>query len=179
MKKTIAAAAVLAALALTGCSAGNHQSAEPTPSPTAASSAKATDSTSSPKDVKAEAIAAGRPESAWDKNCTTWETPARSDANQGWANELGNKWLQSHNGAGCPDSIAWPNYYVESWGSTKPGELEIYAEDTKSTEWVSIAQDVMCSLQKEPELKNVRVLTSAGAARAHWGREEMKKTEIC
>lgn len=178
MKKKLAALAAIASLALAGCSTGN-QSTDAPPSATATLSGPESATAVPAADLKAEAIASGRPESAWDKNCVTWETPNRGETNQEWANKLGNRWLESHNGAGCPDAIVWPNYYVESWGSTKPGELVIYAEDTKSTEWVSIAQDVMCSLQKDAELENVRVLTSEGEARAHWGRNEMKKTPVC
>ena len=85
----------------------------------------------------------------------------------------------AHNNAGCTDAITWPSYYVESWGSSKTGELTFYAEDTESTEWVSIAQDVMCKVSKDSTVENVRVLTVSGDARAHWGRAEMKKTDVC
>ncbi|WP_413456090.1 hypothetical protein ACLQ8T_06315 [Glutamicibacter sp. FR1] len=178
MKKTLMLLPVLAALALTGCSAGN-QSSDTTPSGAATPGATVSTEISDTEAAKAAAIESGRPESAWDKKCIAWETPSGNGDNQDWANELGSKWLDSHNGAGCPDAIAWPSYYVESWGSSQDGELIFYAEDTESTEWVSIAQDAMCKLSDEESLESVRVLTLSGEAKAHWGRSEMEKTSVC
>lgn len=174
--KRLAPLALIAALALTGCVSA-EPSAESMPAPTV----KPVKETASADlaALKSEAIKAGRPESAWDKNCAAWELPSNNGENQAWANKLGTAWLAAHNNAGCPDAITWPSYYVESWGSSKTGELTIYAEDTESTEWVSIAQDVMCKVSKDSTVENVRVLTVSGDARAHWGRAEMKKTDVC
>ncbi|WP_138925719.1 hypothetical protein [Glutamicibacter creatinolyticus] len=127
MKKTLAAAAVLAALALTGCSTGNNQSTEAAPSATAASSAPATvaPATFSAADIakaKQEAIDSGRPENAWDKNCIAWEWPEADSKGQEWANKLGKKWLDNR-GADCPDAIVYPFYDITSFESGKDGSL--------------------------------------------------------
>lgn len=128
MKKTLAAAAVLAALALTGCSAGN-QSADAAPSSTAASSAPATASATPSAlsaadiaDAKKKAIDSGRPENAWDKNCIAWEWPKADSKGQAWANELGKEWLELRN-VGCPDAIVYPLYDITSFEAGGNGKL--------------------------------------------------------
>ncbi|MGP5389889.1 hypothetical protein [Glutamicibacter arilaitensis] len=134
MKTKLAALAVIASLALAGCSAGN-QSADATPSPTAASSAtaeaSATPSVSvnsvalSAADIakkKQEAIDSGRPENAWDKNCIAWEWPEPDSEGQEWANELGMEWLELRN-VGCPDAIVYPLYDVTSFEAGGNGKL--------------------------------------------------------
>lgn len=128
MKKTLAAAAVLAALALTGCTAGN-QSTDVTPSGNVAPSASASGtveptglSASDIAEAKQDAIASGRPENAWDKNCIAWEWPEAESKGQAWANELGKEWLKLRN-VGCPDAIVYPLYDITSFEAGGNGKL--------------------------------------------------------
>lgn len=134
--KKFAPLILVAGLALAGCSAGN-QSADATPSPTAASSAQAVASPTpsvsvnsvalSAADIakkKQEAIDSGRPENAWDKNCIAWEWPEPDSEGQEWANELGMEWLELRN-VGCPDAIVYPLYDVTSFEAGDEGELVV------------------------------------------------------
>lgn len=125
MKKTLAAAAVLAALALTGCSAGN-QPADTTPSAAGASSES--EPTALPESdiakAKQEAIDSGRPANAWDKRCISWEWPSADSDGQAWANKLGKEWLDYHE-VDCPDAIVYPYYNVTSFEPRGTGTLVV------------------------------------------------------
>ncbi|MGP9487348.1 hypothetical protein CIK76_03150 [Glutamicibacter sp. BW80] len=85
------------------------------------------------RSAKSMAVAAGRPEAAWDKNCVGWEF-SQADANQSpWAKQAMNTWLESH-GASCPDAITWPNYFVQNFSADEIGELTVVLENVAKTE---------------------------------------------
>ncbi|MEW1980152.1 hypothetical protein AB0333_04355 [Citricoccus sp. NPDC079358] len=78
--------------------------------------------------MKAAALAAGRPEPAWDENCVAWELPdAETDAQQ-FASTVARTWLDAH-GADCPDALVWPHYYAETFSAGGPGEVVVVLED--------------------------------------------------
>ncbi|MHC6178027.1 hypothetical protein [Glutamicibacter sp. X7] len=72
--------------------------------------------------VKAKALAAGRPEAAYDLDCEVWDLPEAITEEQKWANSLGMTWLDGH-GAKCPDAITYPNYFVREFEPGVEGEL--------------------------------------------------------
>ncbi|CBT76269.1 MULTISPECIES: hypothetical protein [Glutamicibacter] len=171
MKTKLAALAVIASLALAGCSAGN-QSADATPSPTAASSAQAVASPTpsvsvnsvalSAADIakkKQEAIDSGRPESDWDINCIAWEWPEADSKGQKWANDIGIEWLESH-GAKCPDQIPYPYYYVDSFANGTDGELVIIMDNASYENPEVLAMLIMDELAEDhPELDKITAHT--------------------
>lgn len=73
------------------------------------------------------ALDMGRSEATWDKSCVAWNPAESGGARQQWANRVAASWLESA-GAGCPDAMTWPYYYIESFDSTAPGQLRITME---------------------------------------------------
>lgn len=123
-----------AALLLTGCTVGSPAAAPSAPVETQAERVAVTpESSATPtvdtKQAKADALAAGRPEAAWDKNCVAWEMPKADSKGQEWANKLGQEFLDSKDAA-CPDAITTPYYYIESFKAGKPGELIVTVEQS-------------------------------------------------
>ncbi|WP_102159186.1 hypothetical protein [Zhihengliuella halotolerans] len=130
-KKTLAITALAAAstLALAGCSAGGTEpeAAASTTLPGASGTPSAEPSppsTADPEQIKADAIASGRPEAAWDIDCIAWELPEASTDEQLRANHIAQTWLDAHE-AGCPDAITFPWYYVEAFLPTDDGGVEV------------------------------------------------------
>lgn len=121
-----------AALLLTGCTAGSPAAAPSAPAESHAVQVAATPEPSATpsvdvKKAKADALEAGRPEAAWDKNCVAWEMPNADTKGQGWANKLGQEFLDSKDAA-CPDAITTPFYYIDSFKAGKSGELIVTVE---------------------------------------------------
>ena len=79
------------------------------------------------------ALEMGRSEATWDKNCVAWNPAESGGARQQWANRVAASWLESA-GAGCPDAMTWPYYYVESFDSTGPGQLRITMEQAVASD---------------------------------------------
>lgn len=139
MKTKLAALAVIASLALAGCSAGN-QSADATPSPTAASSAPAT----------ASATPSATPTYA--KDCSEWVSPK-----SGKSAELMSYWLKK-NGESCPRDISGMYSFVDSFELSN-GVLEVATTPLDDVEKrYDIAEGVMCDIQAEyPNIERVKV----------------------
>lgn len=185
---SIAALVLVAALALAGCStagsadqpetagaeATSSAQAAPTEMPTLAESTAAEQGGESapasvdPEQVKASASAAGRPEAAFDENCEVWEMSDVNTEEQKWANKLGSEWLDSTPAVLCPDALAFPFYFVESWESPATGVLQVNVDSTidaievnpDATKLAWIASDTMCALyDDEPELSKVTAVT--------------------
>lgn len=150
MRRTVTttAATMLAVLALTGCTADTEQ-ADPTPTPTPTPSTMATAEATAeaegttqpatitdPTEAKDAALAAGRPEAAWDQYCTAWTVPEADTEAQQWANSVAESWLRAHD-AGCPDAIVWPAYYVQSFHADTLGELVVTLEAAAADHWVN------------------------------------------
>ncbi|MGW9549655.1 hypothetical protein ACWG8W_01210 [Citricoccus zhacaiensis] len=109
-----------------------------------------------PDTARAAAIAAGRPEAAWDKDCVTWNLPEpEGDDKQAWANELARTWLETHE-AGCPDAIVFPHYYVESFTQGAPGELVVTLDDQAARDYATTASEQ--TGLKNMALENFRAL---------------------
>lgn len=166
-----------AALLLTGCTAGSPAAAPSAPAESHAVQVAATPEPSATpsvdvKQAKADALAAGRPEAAWDKNCVAWEMPKADTKGQEWANKLGQEWLES-NEAGCPDATVLPGYFVNSWSSNSEGILNLSVDDAikaadntdSSTSWkTSIGINMFCALGgAHSDLKEITVTTSDGS----------------
>lgn len=144
MKKTLALAALAttAALALAGC-AGDESPIDSENTQTLIADPSATSPESAPDDspspelnveqAKADAIANGRPEAAWDIDCVAWELPDADTPEQEWANDLGADWL-ADKGVECPDQLPSPMYFVESFTAGEEGELLVVAEDLRGVE---------------------------------------------
>lgn len=192
-KLSIAAPVLVAAIALAGCStAGPADQAEtagaeatsspqaaPTQIPTTTAESTAAEqggesapASVDPEQVKASASAAGRPESAFDENCEVWEMPDADTQEQKWANKLGAEWLDSTPAVLCPDALAYPFYFVESWESPATGALQVNVDSTidaidfnpDATMLARIASDTMCALyDDEPELSKVTAVTENGS----------------
>lgn len=189
---SIATPVLVAAIALAGCStAGSADQPEtagaeatssayagptkiPTPaeSTTAEQAREATPASVDPEQVKASASAAGRPEAAFDENCDVWEMPDANTEEQKWANKLGSEWLESTPAVLCPDALAYPFYFVESWESPATGALQVNVDstidaidfNTDATMLARIASDTMCALyDDEPELSKVTAVTENGS----------------
>lgn len=107
MKTKLAALAVIASLALAGCSAGN-QSAEATPSATATPSASPT---------AAPAISPASPSATESKAV---------DADQAWADRMINLFLNGNSKSSFEDfNKDLPHHYIESWKSSNEGTLNL------------------------------------------------------
>lgn len=150
MKKKTLAAAVLAALALGGCSAGNH-SAEPGPSTTASLSPTA-----------AAEIANGPANGT--ATSETAEAAEGTNPRQAWADEKINQYL---NGNGAHSFRAFPGSVqgdTISWSSPDEGELAIVVENGWSAaDLDSYANLVLLSVGHEsPELIKATVKTADG-----------------
>lgn len=169
---------LVAALALTGCSAATDEPPEATSAPLVAmtSAPPATPTPAKPVDVKAakaESIEAGRPVPAWDKNCVAWEVPNADTKGQAWANKLGTEFLKSRD-AECPDQVIMPYYYIESFEPGEPGELIVRVEPEMNrilgelgrgsyVYLVSVAEGVMDGIMdSHPDVKKVTALTPTG-----------------
>ncbi|MGP5390486.1 hypothetical protein [Glutamicibacter arilaitensis] len=139
MKTKLAALAVIASLALAGCSAGN-QSAETAPSPTAASSAP----------MKTSATPSATPTYA--KDCSEWVPPK-----SGESAEIMNYWLKK-NGESCPRDISGMYSFVDSF-ELSDGVLEVATTPLDDVEKrYDIAEGVMCDIQAEyPNIERVKV----------------------
>lgn len=134
-----------------------------------------------PNQVKASASAAGRPEAAFDENCQVWKMPGSKTEAQERANKLGAEWLENHAGAGCPDAVAFPFYFVESWETPAAGVLQVNVEsaidaidfnpDATNLAW--IATDTMCALyEDEPDLSKVTAVTENGSRQETYTRND-------
>lgn len=109
----LAPLALVAALALAGCTAGN-QSADATPSATATPSASAT---------VAPAVSSASPSATKTK---------KVDAGQEWADDMINLMLNGNNKSSFKDfSPEATNHYITSWSQSKPGVLAIEVENKK------------------------------------------------
>jgi hypothetical protein len=129
-------------LVLTGCTAETEPGPGKSSTATVSGAAATTASPEAPtaeapspsptvvdvEEAKAAAIAAGRPEPAWDKSCVAWKLPEADTEAQQWANDVTTTWLDVH-GADCPDAIVWPHYYVETVRAGAPGELVVTIDD--------------------------------------------------
>lgn len=153
MKKTIAAAAVLAALALTGCSAGN-QSAEPTPSPTATPSASAT------------ASASATPSAA----ATSAQTAAKTKESKGSqkrADEIMNLFLKSYGHSDFSEfSDGTPHRTIKEWHLKADNKTFVINLDSEEpTTW--LANDFLERVHGQTEITKVTVLdkNNYGASR--------------
>ena len=140
MKKQLTVLAAIAALALSGCSAGNGTS-EAAPATSAAHSAASAAHTATASEASAEsapsptlsaaeiadakkaAIDSGRPENAWDKNCIAWKLPEGGEG-QEWANSLAEEWLE-YRGVECPDALVRPFYDITSFEASGPDTLVV------------------------------------------------------
>lgn len=137
--------------------------------------------------ARSRALAEGRPEAAWDKQCIAWQVPQAATDPQRWANRMGRQWLEAHR-ARCPDAITIPHYFVDSWSAGEPGTLRIRVEDAAvfaawpgpaaSAILEDIARDFMENLAPaNPELKTVEVATGNGQHRAHYDRTTWAKAQ--
>lgn len=175
----IAALLAVAALALAGCTTGAPEALEaPSASPLSAETVHAAKPAQpTPADIKAakaDAIAAGRPAAAWDKNCIAWEVPKAGTKGQAWANELGAEFLESKS-ASCPDAIMHPYYFIDTFKPGTKGELVITVEQSMNAqlygpergqyrELDAIAQGVMAGIMDENlDLKKVSVKLPNGS----------------
>ena len=100
---------------------------ESSPEPTLASS-------TDPSEAKQRALADGRPEAAWDKQCVAWELPEPITADRQWVNNVTQSYLEHHNAA-CPDAIVHPHYYAQSFAPGTTGEIVITLEDAALSEY--------------------------------------------
>lgn len=191
MKKL--ATVALLALALTGCTAMAGDTPEATsaqpvavavePTPTA------TPTPTKPVDLKAakaEAIAAGRPEAAWDKKCVAWEMPKADTKGQAWANKLGAEFLESRH-VECPDQITMPYYYIETFEPGAPGELVVRVGPEMNRilgnppsgryfDLEAVAKGVMDGVMDDnPEVKKVTALTPTGKKGGSASRAQAKE----
>ncbi len=122
------------------------------------------------------AVAAGRPEAAWDKNCVAWDfvqAEKNPSARGARAMEI---WLDSH-AATCPDAIAWPDYYVQDFSASNAGELTVLLEQGAATQKLlgnpvylgleKHAQDIAERLAAElPHLREVTMKIESSAQEA-------------
>lgn len=167
MKSLVAPALLLVgALSLAGCTAAENTS-EAASAPAAGAETVQVAESAGPtptktvdvKAAKAEAIAAGRPEAAWDMKCVSWELPEVGDKAQAWANKLGQAWLDSH-GATCPDQLPYPYYYVDSFTPGANGELVAVMDNASYASPDEVAMLIMDELaESRPELARVTAHT--------------------
>lgn len=85
------------------------------------------------RNSKSIAVAAGRPEAAWDKHCVGWDFEQAETNQSAWSKQALKIWLDSHE-ATCPDAIAWPDYYVQNFTASDSGELTVVLEHVAATE---------------------------------------------
>ncbi|MGP5263636.1 hypothetical protein [Glutamicibacter arilaitensis] len=139
MKTKLAALAVIASLALAGCSAGN-QSADAAPSITATPGPSAT----------ASAMPSATPTYA--KDCSEWVPPK-----SGESAEIMNYWLKK-NGESCPRDISGMYSFVDSFELSN-GVLEVATTPLDDVEKrYDIARGIMCDIQAEyPNIERVKV----------------------
>lgn len=185
-------ALVVAALALTGCT--DVPDAMPDASETEAVQVIATpEPTVAPvvdvAKAKADAIAAGRPEAAWDKNCIAWKMPKAEAKGQVWANKRGQEFLDSKDAA-CPDAITVPYYYIDSFKVGMPGELIVTVEQHMNAilygsergryhELDMFARGVMIGIMKDnPSVKKVIVQLPNGDKFGSSNRPEAEKALV-
>lgn len=148
--------AIVAGLALAGCSANPTAETPATSAPVTASPSEsapmAQPAAHSADDIakaKKKAIDSGRPENAWDKNCIAWEWPEEKSKGQHWANKLGKEWLK-YRGVECPDAIVMPFYDITSFEPGKNGSLVVnYSGNPKWDGNGEIAaEEIMADLNK-------------------------------
>ncbi|GAA2940724.1 hypothetical protein ACFO7V_16970 [Glutamicibacter bergerei] len=139
MKTKLAALAVIASLALVGCSAVN-QSADTAPSITATPGPSAT----------ASAMPSATPTYA--KDCSEWIPPK-----SGESADLMSYWLKK-NGESCPRDISGMYSFVDSF-ELSDGVLEVATTPLDDVEKrYDIAEGVMCDIQAEyPNIERVKV----------------------
>lgn len=130
--------AALAAVLATGCTPKNSE-IEPTltsesvpdtaglPTDGASGPHPQANSAAELEELKAQAIANGRPAAAWDIDCVAWVVPETQNSEQQWADRLGQEFLASR-AASCPDAIIFPYYFIESFAAGEPGELLVKIE---------------------------------------------------
>lgn len=158
MKKTIAAAAVLAALALTGCSTG-IQSADAMPSATTTPSASAT---------VAPAVSSASPSVAETK---------KVDVGQAWADDMINLFLNGH-GAHSFDAFEGQVLGdIQAWKSTEIGHLdiEVGGDSWSKSDLSSVGETFMSGVGFEnSELVEVNVSSAGSGESASFGRDDME-----
>lgn len=151
VKKTLAAAAVLAALALTGCSAST-QSAEPAPSPTVASSAPATAS-ATPSETATSAQTAAKTQ--------------ESKGSQERADEIMDLFLKSYDRKDFSEfSDGTPHQTIKEWYLKADNKTFVIILDSEeSTFW--LANDFLERVHGQADIEKVTVLdkNNYGASR--------------
>lgn len=95
------------------------------------------------------AVAAGRPEAAWDKNCVAWDFTQTETNPSPQSKHAMTIWLESHE-ASCPDAIAWPDYYVQDFSANDAAELTVILEPTAATEKM-LGNSVYVGLEKHAQ----------------------------
>lgn len=125
-----------------------------------------------PADIKAAAVANGRPEAAFDEFCQLWSLPSAGSDRQQWANEVTGHWLSGH-GADCPDAVVHPGYFVQSTMPGAPGELVATLEAAPGS--ADALDDVGYSIMEQAaeaylELERVTAVTSDGSASRSYTR---------
>ena len=160
MKKKLAPLALIAALALAGCSSGS-QSADTPLSARASPSASAITETVT---VTAKAPAAAK------------ETKS-ADPNQAWADDMINLLLNGNSKSSFEDfNKDLPHHYIESWGSESEGVLSITVsgDDWKSAELDNLGNTVMFTAGNEtPGLLEVNVSSNNGVT-GHADRDNLQ-----
>lgn len=125
MKKTIATAAVLAALALTGCTSGNQSA---TPEPTATATPSASEAVSAPASASASA-------SASESVKASASNAAKPDAGQVWADKMINLFLNGNSKSKFADfNDELPHHYITEWGQDSEGVLKVTVKGSKWSE---------------------------------------------
>lgn len=152
MKKTLVLTAVLASLALTGCSAGT-QSAEPAPSATAAPSASAIASESA------------KP------------SPTKAEAGQVWADQMINLFLNGNSKSKFADfNKEIPHHYITEWGQESEGVMSVTVsgKNWSQCEMDELAVTVMSTAGHEtPEMKKVVTYSDTKGQKGSTGRDGM------
>ncbi len=128
--------------------------------------------------VKASALAAGRPEAAYDLHCEVWSLPKALTEEQKWANSLGKTWLDGH-GVTCPDAITYPNYFVQGFEPGVEGELVVALENFPGAREAMPAAswDIMDHVgRKYPELNKITARIEGSQATHEFRRDYWETT---
>ncbi|GHD06175.1 hypothetical protein [Zhihengliuella salsuginis] len=138
----------------------------------ATSSASQEPASDDPADIKAAAVANGRPEAAFDEFCQLWSLPSAGSDRQQWANEVTGHWLSGH-GADCPDAVVHPGYFVQSTMPGAPGELvaTLEAAPGSADALGGVGYSIMeQTAEAYPELERVTAVTHDGGASRSYTR---------
>jgi hypothetical protein len=184
VKQSILAVPAIALLLMSaGCTA-----ATPAPSPGSQSTEvppaplETTSPALDPEEVKASALAQGRPAAAFDRKCEVWKMPEAATEDQAWANEMGAAWLAAEK-AKCSDGIMLPGYYVESWEPGEPGELTLIVDSAINTIELNehfsnlgwVAHGFLCELYRDkPGLSKVTAITDDGKREETVTRQDLE-----